>query len=236
NVATLEYLQLDLTIKLAVALIQRNIFTPTIHLKLQCVMLKTPLGMSLLNKADYSDLIRLMLGIAPEAAVRKISSWSFSQAPLPVLTLSEMHNRLQVLALSGVRMSLWDAMTLIKSLPLLSDFHVKAPTLDPMPAGVTKCSLVKYVSSNYSPMATRFRCWHFGDEDLKHLKDAVKPFLLLALACPNFDYAAAVGKNREKFAELLENGIDMPEKYRFPYDSKKRKEELRGSKDDLAII
>ncbi|KAJ2102352.1 hypothetical protein GGI09_001259 [Coemansia sp. S100] len=159
--------------------------------------------------ADYSDLIRLMLGIAPEAAVRKNSSWSFSRAPLPVLTLPGKHYRLQVLALPEVRMSLWDALTLIKSLPLLSDFHAKAPTLDPLPAGVTKCSLVKYVSSNYLPMGTRFRCWHFGDEDLKHLKDAVKPFLLLALACPNFDYAAAVDKNREKFAELLEKTISM---------------------------
>ncbi|KAJ2411837.1 hypothetical protein GGF41_006260 [Coemansia sp. RSA 2531] len=159
--------------------------------------------------ADYSDLIRLILGIAPEAAVRKISSWSFSQAPLPVLTLLGNHDRLQVLALPGVRVSLWDAMTLIKSLPLLSDFHAKAPTLDPLPAGVTKCSLVKYVSSNYLPMGTRFRCWHFGDKDLKHLKDAVKPFLFLALACPNFDFAAAVDKNREKFAELLEKTISM---------------------------
>ncbi|KAJ2095285.1 hypothetical protein GGI09_000512, partial [Coemansia sp. S100] len=84
-----------------------------------------------------------------------------------------------------------------------------APTLDPLPAGVTKRTVVKYVSSNYSPMAMRFRCWHFGDEDLKHLKDAVKPSLLLALTCPNFDYAAAVDKKHEKFAELLEKTIGM---------------------------
>ncbi|KAJ2011761.1 hypothetical protein GGI14_006053 [Coemansia sp. S680] len=149
NAATLEYLQLDLTLKLTVVLTQQNIFTPTSHPRLQCIMLNMPLGMSLLNKADYSDLIRLMLGIGPEAAIRKISSWSFSRAPLPVLTLLGKHNRLQVLALSEVRMSLWEAMTLIQSLPLLSDFHAKAPTLDPLPDGITKRRLISYVNSNY---------------------------------------------------------------------------------------
>ncbi|KAJ2462797.1 hypothetical protein GGI03_004245 [Coemansia sp. RSA 2337] len=129
--------------------------------------------------ADYSDLIRLMLGIAPEAAVRKISSWPFSREPLPVLTLLGKHDRLQVLALPEVRMSLWEAMTLIKSLSLLTDFHVKAPTLDPLPAGVTKRTVVKYVSSNYLPMGTRFRCWHIENNRVEYLEDAVKPFLLL---------------------------------------------------------
>ncbi|KAJ2074843.1 hypothetical protein GGH13_001045 [Coemansia sp. S155-1] len=100
-------------------------------------------------------------------------------------------------------------MAMIQSLPLLSDLHAKAPTLDPIPAGATKRTLVKYVTSNYSPMGSRFRCWHFGDERLKELKGAVIPFLLLALACPNFDYAAIVHYHREMFAELLEKPIDM---------------------------
>ncbi|KAJ2242205.1 hypothetical protein GGI13_007045, partial [Coemansia sp. RSA 455] len=41
------------------------------------------------------------------------------------------------------------------------------------------------------------------------LKDAVKPFLLLALACPNFDDVTIFHIAREKFAELLEKTIDM---------------------------
>ncbi|KAJ2259361.1 hypothetical protein GGI01_003705 [Coemansia sp. RSA 376] len=103
-----------------------------------------------------------MLDIAPGAAVRGISNWYLDQAPPPVLSLLNRHASIQVLALPALRLSLWDAMTLIQSLPLLSDLHAQAPTLDPMPAGVTKRILVNYVCSNYSPTGKRFRCWHFG--------------------------------------------------------------------------
>ncbi|KAJ2055988.1 hypothetical protein GGI17_006424, partial [Coemansia sp. S146] len=93
-----------------------------------------------------------MFDIAPGAVVRKISDWYLGPAPPPVLSLLSRHPSLQVLALPGLRLSIWDAMTLIQSLPLLSDLHAKAPALSPMPAGVTKRKLIAYVSSNYSPM------------------------------------------------------------------------------------
>ncbi|KAJ2045864.1 hypothetical protein H4S04_005393 [Coemansia sp. S16] len=132
------------------------------------------------NFADDPKIIQFMLDIAPDAAVRKISNWYLDQVPPPVLSLFSRHASIQVLSLPGLRLSLWGAMTLIQSLPLLSDLHAQAPTLDPMPAGVTVRNVVTYV----------------------------KPFLLLALACPNFDYAAAVDYEREKFAKLLEKTID----------------------------
>ncbi|KAJ2033342.1 hypothetical protein H4S03_005714 [Coemansia sp. S3946] len=210
NAATLELLQLTLTRKLAVALLRHNVFTPTSHPKLQNVILKPRLEGRLVNYADDPEIIRLMLDIGPGASVRKISEWPLDQASYPpVLSLLSNYASLQVLALPDLRLSIWDAMAMIQSLPLLSDLHAKAPTLDPIPAGATKRTLVKYVTSNYSPMGTRFRCWHFGEERLKELKGAVVPFLLLALACPNFDYAAIVHYQREMFAELLEKTIAM---------------------------
>ncbi|KAJ2749578.1 hypothetical protein GGI19_005587, partial [Coemansia pectinata] len=158
SAATLELLQLTLTRELAVALLQRNVFTPTSHPKLQCVMLKLPAGMSSANYAKDPEILRLMLNISPNAAVRGVSGWYLDKASHPpVLSLLSKHTYLQVLALPDLRLSLWDAMTLIKSLPLLSDLHAMAPTLDPMPAGISKRKLIAYVSSNYSPMATRFR-------------------------------------------------------------------------------
>ncbi|KAJ2049269.1 hypothetical protein H4S04_003329 [Coemansia sp. S16] len=208
NAATLEVLRLTLTRELAAALLWHNVFTPTSHPKLQIVMLKPPPGMAQANHVDDSEIIQLMLDIAPGAAVRGISNWYLDQAPPPVLSLLNRHASIQVLALPALRLSLWDAMTLIQSLPLLSDLHAQAPTLDPMPAGVTKRILVNYVCSNYSPTGKRFRCWHFGCVNVKCLKDTVNPFLLLALACPNFDYAAIVHYNRETFAKLLEKAID----------------------------
>ncbi|KAJ2859978.1 hypothetical protein GGH94_005788 [Coemansia aciculifera] len=148
-----------------------------------------------------------MLDIAPDATVRKISDWYLDPAPPPVLTPLGKHDVLQVLALPDVYMSLWGAMTLIQSLPLLSDLHAKAPTLDPMPAGVTKRRLISYVCSKYSPMGTRFRRWHIGRGDVEFTKDVAMPLLLLALACPNFDYAAVVHDRRKAFAELREEAI-----------------------------
>ncbi|KAJ2108402.1 hypothetical protein GGI16_001154 [Coemansia sp. S142-1] len=208
NAASLKFLRLTLTRELAAELLWHNEFTPTSHPKLQIVMLKPPPGMVQANYVDDSEIIQLMLDIAPDAAVREISNWYLDQAPPPVLSLLNRHTSIQILALPALRLSLWDAMTLIQSLPLLSDLHAQAPTLDPLPAGVTKRTLVKYVCSHYSPMGKRFRCWHFGCVNVKHLKGVVKPFLLLALACPNFDYAAIVHYNRETFAKLLEKAID----------------------------
>ncbi|KAJ2873663.1 hypothetical protein GGH93_003054 [Coemansia aciculifera] len=209
NAATLELLKLTLTRELALALLRHNVFTPISHPKLQCIMLKTPQGPIPVNYADNPEIIQLMLDIAPGAAIREVSNWSLKQAPRSlVLSLLGKHVSLHVLALPDVRLSLWDAMTLIKSLTLLSDLHAKAPTLDPMPDGITQCKLVAYVCSNYSPMGTRFRCWHIKDDNEGYLREAVKPFLLLALACPNFDYVAFTPYAREKFADLLEKAID----------------------------
>ncbi|KAJ2757431.1 hypothetical protein GGI19_000032 [Coemansia pectinata] len=211
NAATLEHLRLVLTtFELVLALLRHNVFTPTSHPKLQCVMLIPPLGIIQATYADYTDLIRLMMDIGPDAAVREISAWYLDPVPHPpVFSLLTKHASLQVLALPGLRLPIWNAMTLIQSLPLLSDLHARPPTLDPMPAGVTKRKLIAYVHSNYSPMGTRFRCWHIGNERVKELKDAVIPFVLPALACPNFDYVAIFHFTRERFAELLEQAINM---------------------------
>ncbi|KAJ2256301.1 hypothetical protein GGI13_001240, partial [Coemansia sp. RSA 455] len=206
NAATLELLKLTLTHELAVSLLRHNVFTPTSHPKLQHVMLRLPGSMKPASDADNPEIIQLMRTIAPDAVVREISHWSLNQAPLSLmLSLLSKHTSLQVLALSDVRLSIWDAMTLIKSLPLLSDLHAKSPTLDPMPEGVTKSTIVKYVTSNYSPMAMRFRCWHLQYGGV----GGVIPFLLLALACTSFDYVAIGGCRRKRFEKLLENTIDM---------------------------
>ncbi|KAJ2251876.1 hypothetical protein GGI13_003601 [Coemansia sp. RSA 455] len=209
NAATLELLKLALTHELALSLLRHKVFMSISHPKLQCVMLKLHSSMGPVSYTNGLEIIRLMLNIAPGAAVREVSFWPLKQASPPLLSLFAKQDNLRVLALPDLRLSLWDAMTLIKSLPLLSDLHSKAPMLDPMPEGITKRTVVKYVCSNYSPMGTRFRGWHCENDSIIELKDAVKPFLLLALACPNFDDVTIFHIAREKFAELLEKTIDM---------------------------
>ncbi|KAJ2055281.1 hypothetical protein GGI17_006692, partial [Coemansia sp. S146] len=152
SAVTLEILRLTLTRDLALAPLRRNVFTPTSHPKLQCVMLGLHSSMRSANYTDDPEIIQLIMDIAPGATIKRISQWFIDKAPPPVFSLFGKHDNLQVLAPPDMRLSLWDSMTLIKSLPLLSDIHSMAPALDPMPAGVTKRGLVKYVCSNYSPI------------------------------------------------------------------------------------
>ncbi|KAJ2116786.1 hypothetical protein IW146_001269 [Coemansia sp. RSA 922] len=209
NAATLELLKLTLTHELAVLLIRENVFTPTSHPKLQYVIFRLSDELESVNYANDPAIVRLMLEIAPGATVRGISDWDFDKTYLPpVISLLSKHNCLQVLALSDLSLSIWDAMAMIRSLPLLSDFHAVTPTLYPMPEDVSKRDLVNYVCSNYSPMGTRFRCWHIEGDGVVNV-DGVIPFLLLALACPNFDYAALLYFGRERFAEMLKRATSM---------------------------
>ncbi|KAJ2684591.1 hypothetical protein IWW39_004810 [Coemansia spiralis] len=167
NAATLEYLHLPLTRSLANTLIRHGVFTRESHPKLQYVILLPPsdimsgrnagLGLVSIDGLGEPDYARLMMDIAPGAAVRKIYYWAPRRLTPPVLSLFSKHVSLQVLVMPKLRLSIWDAMTLIRLLPSLSNLHALAPTLDPLPAGVTSDGLIPYVLSNYSPMAVRFR-------------------------------------------------------------------------------
>ncbi|KAJ2040392.1 hypothetical protein IW146_003637 [Coemansia sp. RSA 922] len=207
NAATLEALKLTLTRELVATLLQRNIFTPTSHPKLQCVMFELPERMTSLNHVYGPGVIRLMADIAPGAAVREISRWYLDNEPPHVLSLFDNHTSLRILALPNLRLSIWSAMTLIKSLPLLSDLHAEAPTLDPIPSGVNRRDVVAYVSSNYSPMGAKFQCWHIENNRVEYSEEEVVPFLLLALVCPNFDHILVVFYMREMLAKQLEKAI-----------------------------
>ncbi|KAJ2264048.1 hypothetical protein GGI01_000177 [Coemansia sp. RSA 376] len=97
----------------------------------------------------------------------------------------------------------------MQSLPLLSDLHTSMPSLGPIPDGVTLDMLSEHVISNYAPMGKRFRCWHLEESSFSNFKDAkVCVFLLLlALACPNFDYSGPHSVYRELFMSQMEMNI-----------------------------
>ncbi|KAJ2025800.1 hypothetical protein GGI06_000433 [Coemansia sp. S85] len=228
NATTLEVLQLTLTRELAAALLRQRVFTPTSHPKLQCAMVRPIPGMIPINYADDPETIQLMLDIAPNAAVRRICNWNFNQLVPPVLSLFGKHVCLQVLDLPDLRLSIWDAMMLVRSLPLLSDFHSKAPTLSPLPAGVSRRKLAVHASSNYSPHGSRFRFWHIRDDDVGHLRDSVKPFLLLALAFSGFDRVIVPSHKRDVFLTSVEKAIDMAE---FKQHAPSLRRLLRGGQD-----
>ncbi|KAJ2689043.1 hypothetical protein IWW39_001764 [Coemansia spiralis] len=209
NAATLKNLRLGLTRQLAKDLLRHNVFTPTSHPKLQCVSLKLCTSIHSNRTMAYPEVLQLIESIAPNAAAREVKFWRFIPSPPLVLSLFGKLTNLQVLALPILRLSVWDAMSLFKSLPLLTDFHADAPTLDPLPNGVIQSKLVAHVLANYSTMALRFRCWHmwFGYDN--NIKNWAIPFVLLALACPNFDFVDVTPSTRDLLSAALERVMSM---------------------------
>ncbi|KAJ2033078.1 hypothetical protein H4S03_005891 [Coemansia sp. S3946] len=99
----------------------------------------------------------------------------------------------------------------IRSLPLLSDLGTGTLGLGELPRDVSMASLPEYVRSNYAPMGKRFRCWHTCYCCENDVTEIVTVVLLLALACPNFDYAALdEDHEREQFMEAMQEKIIEP--------------------------
>ncbi|KAJ2107684.1 hypothetical protein GGI16_001429 [Coemansia sp. S142-1] len=67
----------------------------------------------------------------------------------------------------------------------------------------------------YASMGKRFRFWSLRDTVNQIDKDLVLCVLLLALACPNFDYAATSRSSHTQFMEMVEEAIasDMFKQY-----------------------
>ncbi|KAJ2579505.1 hypothetical protein GGH95_003068 [Coemansia sp. RSA 1836] len=215
NAAMLESLEIGLDCLTVDVLRKYNVFTPTSHPKLQYVSI-----------GHYGDLVpnpfptvaectQFVLSIAPRAAAREMHGASTNASVMPVLSSNGSHACIQVLSLPRTSLTLWDTITLVKSLPLLTDLYTSPPTIGALPAGVTEAKLPAYIRSSYAPMNERFRCWHiklhmFGGDD-----DVVLCVLLMALACPNFDYAVlSIGK-RPSFMKLVEKAIATDEFRRY---------------------
>ncbi|KAJ2824009.1 hypothetical protein GGI24_003526, partial [Coemansia furcata] len=160
NGATLEYLEIALYPGMVNMLKGFGVFTRTSHPRLECV--NTTLPSSLLDSfATAAEHMQFVLDIAPGASVRAIDCpIDDGGTPLPVLSTFQNYANIQVLSLSLVQLSFWDALALIKALPLLSDLYALDPVLDKLPQEATKTDLPDYVRSNYAPMGKRFRCWH----------------------------------------------------------------------------
>ncbi|KAJ2508791.1 hypothetical protein IWW47_000425 [Coemansia sp. RSA 2052] len=211
NAATLEYLKIVLDSELVAMLKQRNIFTPTSHPKLKCVNIK-------LCSSDASgvfpaapEYLQFALSIAPRASALAIPFLSsFGSTLTAELEMLGNHNSIQVLSLYRTTLSFWGIVNLIKSLPLLSDLKTGVPTMDELPQGVALAQLPEYARSTHAPMGRRFRCWHITFSPLTKLANLATCVLVLALICPNFDYAVVDGRYRERFMQEMKRQIAEP--------------------------
>ncbi|KAJ2331509.1 hypothetical protein GGI00_003221 [Coemansia sp. RSA 2681] len=211
NNSSLEFFSM-LVLPATVTILQRyNVFTPTSHPKLQCIDILTHRQKTLAMFTSATTYTQFVLSIAPKSSVRGIYDLSaFGGALQPALALLDNHSTIQVLSIPNVLMSIWDAFDLIKSLPLLSDLHASAPTLGEPPQGIDVTELSEYVRSTYAPMGVRFRCWHIGYNGFGNYQELATCMLLLALASPNFDYAAVDRSNRKPFMKAMREKIAEP--------------------------
>ncbi|KAJ2040113.1 hypothetical protein GGI03_000901 [Coemansia sp. RSA 2337] len=209
NATTLEYVKLMPRTQLVEVLKQYEVFTPTSHPRLQCVVfdkLSDPLSYVFGSNDGY---LQFVLSIASGASVRVIPNlyWYIKEVPY-ALSMLYNHVSIQVLSIPDVQMSIWDAIALIESLPLLSDLCAMAPTLGELTRCIKEDRLPDYVRETYGLKANRFRCWRItGNCNHRELATCM---LLLALVCPNFDYAAVDRGQRRHFMEVMEEMINEP--------------------------
>ncbi|KAJ2875842.1 hypothetical protein GGH93_001238 [Coemansia aciculifera] len=191
NSATLEYLSLALYQETVAILSTHCVFTPTSHPHLQYVNIIQPSRGTTNDFATPIAYLEYVMSIAPGASVRQIADMrSIRNGITPVLSVLGGYACIQVLLLYDTDLSLWNAISLIRSLPLLSDLTTSPPNLGELPRGVTTTVLPEHIRSNYAPMGERFRCWCIYLYHGRYTTEVATCVLLLALACPNFDYVA----------------------------------------------
>ncbi|KAJ2066749.1 hypothetical protein IW146_003704 [Coemansia sp. RSA 922] len=211
NAATLEYLDIRLERDMALLLMAYNVFTCTSHPRLQYVKTRIVGDIASHLLAASTSYSKLLLAIAPSAAVRSIEGISSSAEIVSALVQYSRLDSIQVLSLSDTQFDLWDAITLIESLPLLSDLHAMSPILGSFPADAIVDRLPVYVLSKYAPIGPRFRCWHAHYSRGANLGEVVACVLLLALICPNFDYCTPPKFLQKQFMGLIARAVSSEE-------------------------
>ncbi|KAJ2097518.1 hypothetical protein GGI09_003786 [Coemansia sp. S100] len=209
NAATLEYLSMMLDPEMVAMVKEYDVFSPSRNLKLQSVevgemrdLIPTPFATSV----EYTQFV---LDMAPELSELIIYGVPANLTFQPVLSLLGEHTSIRVLRLPLTSMCLWDALVLIKSLPLLTHLHTMSISLGAMPAGVNLDMLPMYMCSTYTSMCKRFRRWIFKYSEKDPSKDAVTCVLLLALICPNFDHSALEYRLHRSFMAQMKMALAL---------------------------
>ncbi|KAJ2820372.1 hypothetical protein FBU31_005247 [Coemansia sp. 'formosensis'] len=130
NAATLEYFKMAPHPKIVSIIQKYNVFTPTSHPRLDCVIIRSLSRTSITERQHSLSYIAFFLGIGPNASVRVIPDLPrLGRVILPLHSLIISHTNIQVLALPYLRLALVEAMLLVSQLPLLSDLVADNPTL-----------------------------------------------------------------------------------------------------------
>ncbi|KAJ2066205.1 hypothetical protein GGI08_001984 [Coemansia sp. S2] len=209
NAATLQFLEMFLDDTTTSMLVRHNVFTPFSHPNLQCVHVGSLHNYKPNEAMGPIDYMKFMLSIGPNAAVRGIIGYPYWTDSRIGLSLLEKHTFIQVLTIITSPLDLSAVMSLIKSLPLLSDLVTMPPRVGNVLDDITLHELPTYLRTSYASMGERFRCWQLLPFDNEDCFDIVICVLLIALVCPNFDYAAPFHDDRAEFMETMKGVIDL---------------------------
>ncbi|KAJ2108134.1 hypothetical protein IW146_006979, partial [Coemansia sp. RSA 922] len=205
NALTLESLEIRLGDSIIQAIRRHNVFTPGSHPKLQHVGVEYLDGIQPNCLTTIAEAVEFELSIGPKATVRDIGCLPSSMVMATFISSLGKHACIQVLMLPHLSLELWDVITLIKSLPLLSDLHTMSPRIGLMPAGITHDDLPSFMISTFAPMGEKFRCWHLNICSMESFAAEAQCVLLLALVCPN--YAATAPSVHSAFMDKMEETI-----------------------------
>ncbi|KAJ2869756.1 hypothetical protein GGH93_006066 [Coemansia aciculifera] len=190
NAATLRTLELIVDPVTEAMICRYRVFSPDSHPKLQCVAIRViGDGNGPFAFATATDYIRFTLDISPRVTTLVFETGFSCAEFLSVLMPRENYAFIQHLTLHCTQLTFADAITLIKSLPLLSVLCARYPVIGPIPNDVAIINLPTYVCAKYAPMRTRFRYWRLSYYmGLAGEFEAAVCMLMLALVCPNFDF------------------------------------------------
>ncbi|KAJ2838604.1 hypothetical protein FBU31_000881, partial [Coemansia sp. 'formosensis'] len=211
NARSLLYLNLNLGPKVVEILKTHGVFTPLSHPKLHCLRLgqrSLPEQKLFTTNAEY---IRYVLCIGPHAPVRDIKCSLHTPLFKSLVPVFGEYAKIQVLELPNTPLTFWDVIELTKALPLLSDLRTCFSPGSDLPDDLAEAELPAYVCKNYYPAGKRFRCWQLLILQGQSFEFAAKSVLLLALACPSFDYAAVPAANRPLFMAHMKKMITANE-------------------------
>ncbi|KAJ2872873.1 hypothetical protein GGH93_003687 [Coemansia aciculifera] len=179
------------------------------------------------------DYMQFVLSIGPNAPVRDICYPLTNPVLQYMLPVFGEYACIQVLMLETLHLHLWDVIALIKTLPLLSDLHTLYPAIGALPYGVAEPELPEYVIANYAPTGKRFRCCHFSIDPTGDVNNSVRCVLLLALVCPNFDYAAIYMCIQIFMIHM--RAMIATDEFR-PYESRLRRLLFGGAKNEIRNV
>ncbi|KAJ2584367.1 hypothetical protein GGH95_000431 [Coemansia sp. RSA 1836] len=199
NAATLESLDVCIGAESVETFNSHKVFTPASHPKLCSVKLELAHGLVSEKFGSDDACMRFILGIGSGAFVRTITSSDPDQGLSTALPLLHDCTSIQVLELPNTDVNFWDAIELIKALPVLSDLRTVAPQIGPIPTGTTLAKLPEYVLSNYAAINERLRCWNLNMTRGSRFVEMSRCALLMALICPSLDFVLPPPARHDSF-------------------------------------